>query len=77
VTTDEQTAPVRRLVNVSAPASTGTPPPAPSSSQSLLGIVSGQRMPNYPVPPSIFQTKDLSSPDDDELFQRWMRYVDA
>jgi hypothetical protein len=34
-------------------------------------------MPDYRVPPPIFQTKNPSSPEDDELFRRWMRMIDA
>jgi hypothetical protein len=35
-------------------------------------------MRDYPVRPSIFATADdRPSPDDNELFQRWMRWVDA
>ncbi|WP_298254740.1 M23 family metallopeptidase [Bradyrhizobium sp.] len=52
------------------PFSSASPPP-------LLGIFSGKPMPDWPVQPSIFQPKDQSSPDDNELFQRWMRWVDG
>jgi len=77
VTAKDDSTPVRRLVNLSSPASSDAPSLAPAGSPLLLGIVSGQPMRDYPVRPSIFQTKDQSSSDDDELFQRWLRMVDA
>ncbi|WP_298254728.1 M23 family metallopeptidase [Bradyrhizobium sp.] len=81
VTADDQTAPAdipfRRLVNLSSPALIAAPSLAPAPSPPLLGIFSGQPMRDYPVSSSIFQTNDQSSPDDDELFQRWMRFVDG
>jgi hypothetical protein len=43
----------------------------------LLGIFSGKPMPDYPVRPSIFDTDNRSSPDDDEPYQRWRRWLDA
>lgn len=52
------------------------------SSQPLLGIVSGKPMPDYPVWPSIFQTKDQPSNDQsagdvNELVQRWLHLANA
>jgi len=58
-------------------ASGGASPLAHEASPSLLGIVSGRPMRDDPVRPSIFSTDDRSSPDDDELFRRWMRWLDA
>ena len=73
-------APVRvlssRVVNAS-PASGDAPTLGPESAQPLLGIYSGKPMRDYPVWPSIFATDDRSSPDDDELYQRWRRFLDA
>lgn len=43
----------------------------------LIGIYSGKPMPNWPVQPSISATDDRASPDDDELYQRWRRWLDA
>jgi len=34
-------------------------------------------MPDHAVWPSIFAADDRPSPDDDELYQRWQRFVDA
>lgn len=76
---DDDTA-VRVLsrVNLSpAPASDDAPPLAPASAPPLLGIFSGKPMRDYPVRPSIFATDDRASPDDDELAQRWRRWLDA
>jgi murein DD-endopeptidase MepM/ murein hydrolase activator NlpD len=67
---------------------TGSPPPtaivptssvatAPAASSPRLGIFSGKPMPNWSVPPPIFQPKDQSSSDDNELYRRWMRWLDA
>jgi Peptidase family M23 len=69
--------PVRRLVNLSTSIPSDTPPVAPASSLPSLGIVSGKPMPDYPMRPSIFDTDDRSSPEDNELYQRWKRWVDA
>ena len=73
-------APVRvlssRVVNAS-PASGDAPPVVPSASPPALGIFSGKPMLDYPVWPAIFAADDRSSPDDDELFQRWRRWLDA
>jgi hypothetical protein len=58
----------------------GSPPLATNrgvSSSRPLGIFSGQPMPDWPVPPPIFQPRDQPSPEDNELFQRWMRWVDG
>jgi hypothetical protein len=66
--------PVRRLV--SSPA-VSAPSLAPASPLPLLGIFSGKPMRDYPVPPPIFQSRDPSPPEDNELFQRWMRWLDA
>ncbi len=90
--TDDDNAPVRilgrRVVNLStAPAPNDAPPfvpngvvssvaDGPASSRPLLGISSGKPMPEWPVRPSIFQTKDQASPDDDDLYQRWIRWLD-
>jgi len=90
--TDDDNLPVRilgrRVANLStAPARNDAPPfvprePAastangPASPPPLLGIFSGKPMSDWPVRPSIFQTTDQAS-HDDELFQRWMRWVDA
>ena len=76
---------VGRVVNLSAPladaptlvsnrpaASVPNRPPAPP-----LGIFSGKPMLDWPVRPSIFQPRDQSSPDDNELYQRWLRWADA
>jgi hypothetical protein len=61
-----------------SPAAGDAPTPAPEAAPPLLGIVSGKPMRDYPVRPSIFATADdRPSPDDNELFQRWMRWVDA
>lgn len=70
---------VGRVVNLSTP-STGAPPLAPDAQaapQPLLGVYSGKPMPDWPVQPPIFQTKDQPSPEDNELSQRWMRWVNA
>jgi hypothetical protein len=48
-----------------------------ASSSRPLGIFSGKPMPDWPVPPPIFQARDQSAPEDNELFQRWMRWVDG
>jgi hypothetical protein len=73
-------APVRvlssRVVNA-FPASNDTPPLTPTASQPLLGIFSGKPMPDHVVWPSIFATGDRPSPDDDGLYQRWRRWLDA
>ena len=73
-------APVRvlssRVVNAS-PASGDAPPVVPSASPPALGIFSGKPMLDYPAWPAIFAADDRSSPDDDELFQRWRRWLDA
>jgi len=34
-------------------------------------------MPDWPVPPPIFATNDRTQASDDELFQRWVRWVDG
>ena len=74
VTTNDDTAPVRILARTNPPstqASTAVPPIAPASApQPLLGIYSGKPMPDWPVHPSIFQTRDQPSPEDNGLFQR-------
>jgi hypothetical protein len=74
--------PERRLANLvanlSVPAApTSGSPDAQGASQPLLGIFSGRPMPDWPVQPSIFQPNDQASSEDDELFQRWMRWLDA
>ena len=90
--TDDDNVPVRilgrRVVNLSnAPAPNDAPPVVPSepaastangpaSPPPLFGIFSGKPMPDWPVRPSILQTKDQTS-HDDELFQRWTRWVDG
>ncbi|HLJ00101.1 MAG TPA: hypothetical protein VKT76_10315 [Bradyrhizobium sp.] len=69
---------VGRVVNLSAPASSGAPPLVPNQAAStspLLGLFSGQPMPDWPVPPPIFQTKDQSPPEDNELWQRWRAFI--
>ena len=90
-----------RVIGLSAPTSTGTPPLSPDlpdavnnvvngtaasaaptpgaigTSQPLLGIFSGRPMPDWPVPPPIFATNDRTQASDDELFQRWVRWVDG
>jgi hypothetical protein len=58
-------------------ASSEAPTLGPESAPPLLGIFSGKPMPDYPVWPSIFATDDRPSPDDDELYQRWRRFLDA
>lgn len=75
----DDSAPVRVLSRRAdlSPASGDASPLAPETSPPLLGIVSGQPMRDYPVRPSIFETDDRSSPDDDELVQRWTRWVDV
>lgn len=64
-----------------SPTPNAIPSPSAANTQAsappLLGIFSGKPMPDWPVRPSIFQTEDQASPDDNELFQRWMRWVDA
>lgn len=79
--TNDAAAPVRILARVNPPSTQASPdalPLPPAAAQPLLGIVSGLPMRDYPVPPPVFQTRDQASPlDDDELFQRWMRYVDG
>lgn len=60
-----------------APASGEAPSLAPASAPPLLGIVSGQPTREHPLPPSIFAADNRSSPDDDELYQRWRRWLDA
>ena len=73
-------APVRVLsrVNLSPASASGDAPTlAPASAPPLLGIFSGQPMRDHPVWPSIFATDDRSSPDDDELYQRWRRWLEA
>jgi hypothetical protein len=73
-------APVRVLsrVNLSGvPASGDAPPLSPASPPPLPGIFSGKPMRDYPVWPAIFAADDRSSPDDDELNQRWRRWLDA
>ena len=80
----EDDAPVRVLsgradLSSSLPAG-DAPPLAPASPQPPPGIFSGKPTPDYPVWPSIFQPKDQgdqSPPKDNELFQRWMRWVDG
>ena len=80
----------RRVVNLStAPAPNDAPPlvptgvvpsvtaDRPASSPPLPGIFSGKPVPDYPVWPSIFVTDDRPSPDDNELYQRWRRWLDA
>jgi hypothetical protein len=69
----------RRTGNLSpAPASTNAPPLAPAAASPALGIFSGQPMPNWPVPPPIWGFPDNSqSSDDNELYQRWRRMLDA
>lgn len=72
-------APVRvlsRRADLSLP-SGAAPTPAPEASAPLLGIFSGKPMPDYPVRPSIFATDDRSDPYDDELVQRWRRWLDV
>jgi hypothetical protein len=66
----------RRSVNP-APASVDAPSLSPASTSPLLGIFSGKPMRDYPVWPSIFATDNRSSPGDDELYQRWRRFLDA
>lgn len=76
----DDSAPLRVLsrVNLSpVPVPSEAPPLAPASASPLLGIFSGQPMRDYPAPPPIFQPKYQASPEDSELFQRWMRWVDA
>ena len=68
--------PVRRLVNLSSPALPDAPPLVPTAAQPLLGISSGQTMPDWPVPPLVFEPRDQSPPEENELFQRWMRWLD-
>lgn len=60
-----------------SPPSGDVPTPVPEASPPLLGLVSGKPMPDWPVQLSIFQSKDQASPEDNELFQRWMRWVKA
>ncbi len=67
---------VRSRVNASPASASGDAPP-PASAPPLPGIFSGKPMRDYPVRPSIFATDDRSSPDDDELYQRWRRWLDA
>jgi hypothetical protein len=70
--------PVRRLVNLSASISNEVPPLAPASPQPSLGIFSGKPARDDAAQPAIFATADdRSSPEDDELFKRWMRWVDG
>jgi len=73
-------APVRvlssRVVNT-ALASSDAPPLTPTASSPPLGIFSGKPMPDHQVWPSIFAVGDRPSPDDDELYQSWRRWVDA
>jgi hypothetical protein len=72
--------PVRMLsrVNLSpAPASVDASSLLPPASPPLLGIFSGKPLPDWPVPSPIFTTDDRPSPGDDELYQRWRRWLDA
>jgi hypothetical protein len=69
--------PERRLVNLASSASIDAPPPAPVSPPPPPGIFSGQPMQDYPMRPPIFVTDDRSLSDDDELIQRWRRWLDA
>ena len=73
--------PVRRLVNRSLPTSIVAQPLAPdvaASSSRPLGIASGQPMRDYPLPPPIWGFSDKSSsPEDDEISQRWRRWLDV
>jgi hypothetical protein len=69
--------PVRRLVNLSKSAPNDTPPLAPVSPPPSLGVFSGRPMRDCAVRPSIFDTDDRSSPEDNELYQRWRRWFDA
>jgi hypothetical protein len=58
----------------------GSPPLAPTPNGAWsppLGIFSGKPMPDHVVWPSIFATDDRPSPDDDELYQRWRRWLDV
>jgi len=76
----EDDAPVRVLSRANpsppTPTSNDAPPLAPPASPAL-GIFSGQPMPDHAVWPSIFATGDRPSPDDDDLYQRWRRWLDA
>jgi len=78
---DDETAPVRvlssRIVDRSSLAPSDAPALSPASAPPLLGIFSGKPMRDYPVWPSIFATGDRPSPDDDELYQRWRRFLDV
>jgi hypothetical protein len=47
-----------------------------AASPPLLGIFSGKPMPDWPVRPPVFVADDRAKPDD-ELFQRWMRWLDV
>ena len=60
-----------------AAAQPAPPPLAPNQAASppLLGIFSGQPMPDWPVPPPTFQSKDQASPEDNELWQRWRAFI--
>ena len=56
-----------------------SPPLAPNqtaSSSPALGLFSGQPMPDWSVPPPIFQSKDQASPEDNELWQRLRAMLD-
>ena len=77
---EQDDTPVRVLsrVNLSgAPASGDAPSLSPAPPPRLPGIFSGKPMRDYPVWPAIFATDDRPSPDDDELNQRWRRWLDA
>jgi hypothetical protein len=70
--------PVRVLSRASlSPAPDDAPSLSPASASPLLGIFSGKPVRDYPVWPSIFDTDNRSSPGDDELYQRWRRFLDA
>src|SRR5262249_35135526 len=59
-----------------APAPLGVPnqPQTQPQSDRPLGLFSGQPMPNYPVPPPIFDFPDRSTTSsDNDLFARWIK----
>jgi hypothetical protein len=69
----------RRVVNLATPAPNTAPPLVPDAvapASRPLGLVSGKPMPDWPVPPPIWNFSDKSSAgDDDALWQRWWAAV--